>query len=125
MCRFALKATGENMKIESYSFGFIKINDAEYKSDVIVFPDRISGDWWRKNGHSLVMEDMRGIMDFSPDVLVIGTGAYGLMDVPAATRETLEKAGIEVLEAKTAEACRMYNSFIADGRKVVGDRNHQ
>ena len=35
-------------QIESYSFGEVVIDGKRYRSDVIVFPDRVKPNWWRE-----------------------------------------------------------------------------
>jgi len=54
--------------IESYSFGYIIINGNKYTSDVIVFPDKIKSNWWRKSGHLLLEEDISEILKFMPEI---------------------------------------------------------
>jgi hypothetical protein len=54
--------------IDSYSFGQIAINGQKYTSDVIVFPDRVQGDWWRDEGHELNLKDITGIINVNPDI---------------------------------------------------------
>ena len=44
--------------IDSYHFGQIMINGENYSSDVIIFPDRVQGEWRRKKGHELGLEDI-------------------------------------------------------------------
>ena len=68
--------------IDDYSFGRTQIDGQTYTSDVIVFPDRVDGSWWRKDGHSLCMDDLADVVAAKPKVLVVGTGAYGAMKVP-------------------------------------------
>ncbi|KXA88645.1 hypothetical protein AKJ40_01835 [candidate division MSBL1 archaeon SCGC-AAA259M10] len=97
------------MEIESYNFGEIVIDGKKYTNDVIVYPDRVEGDWWRKEGHSLHPEDIGGVLDFQPEVLIVGTGAYGRMDVPSGTAERIESNGIELIVKGTEEACETYN----------------
>jgi len=108
------------MRIDSYSFGFMKVDGTEYRGDLIVFPDRIKSDWWRKEGHSLATEDLDDVLAFKPEVLVIGKGASGLMDVPASTQKTLQEAGIEVIAENTSQACNIFNEQVEKGKKVVG-----
>lgn len=108
------------MKIDSYNFGEIKIDGREYKNDVIVFPDRVSPDWWRKEGHSLCMEDLKEVLDYSPDVLIIGKGANGVMDVPSAIKKQLEEKGIDVIKEKTAAAVDIFNQKIEKDIRAAG-----
>jgi len=42
---------------------------------------------------------------------VVGTGAYGLMQIPEETRRTLEAADIELRAARTGKAWRTYNDL--------------
>jgi len=68
--------------IEDYSFGKIIINGKKYDSDLIIFKDHIYDSWWRKEGHNLCIDDIKEIIDIKPEVLIIGTGYFGLMKVP-------------------------------------------
>lgn len=104
--------------IDDYRFGRITINGKRYTSDVIVYPDRVDASWWRKEGHALAMDDLQEVVAAQPEVLVVGTGAYGLVRVPDALRKALAELGIELSTAKTAEACKTYND-IAPRKKTV------
>lgn len=108
------------MRIESYSFGVMKVDGKEYKQDLIVFPDRVRSNWWRKQGHSLAVEDVRDVMEFKPELLVVGTGDSGMMDIPAATEKALHDAGIEVIAQNTVQAYSIFNEQIKNGKNVVG-----
>jgi len=67
--------------IDSYHFGEIVIDGKKYSSDVLIFPDRVRDDWWRKTGHELCLEDIAVVMTENPEVLVVGSGDSGLMKV--------------------------------------------
>ena len=98
--------------IESYSFGRIVVDDEEYNQDLIVFPDEIKSNWWRKEGHKLCPSDLKEVIEKSPKVLVVGTGANGRMKVPEDTRDYLEEHGIEMIVEKTERACERYNELV-------------
>lgn len=104
--------------IESYSFGSISINGESYTNDIIILPDRVRGSWWRKEGHRLHPEDIEEVLDMEPEVLVVGTGAYGRMKIPKKTREEIRSKGIELIAEKTEEACEVYND-LAGSKEVV------
>ena len=104
--------------IDSYDFGRIVINGKRYNSDLIVFPDNVRDDWWRKEGHRLHVEDLKDVLEAKPEVLVVGTGYSGLMTVPPETRKYVESEGIELIAQNTAEACRTFNRLVKS-RKVV------
>jgi len=103
--------------IESYSFGQIVVNGEEYRQDLIIYPDRVDSSWWRKAGHSLCEDDLEEAMAEEPEVLVVGTGAQGLMEVPQSIRDYLATAGIELIAASTKEACEKFNQLC--GRREV------
>ena len=108
------------MHIDSYSFGSMTVDGKTYSSDLIGFPDRIISDWWRAEGHSLAVEDIEEILDYHPDVLVVGKGDIGLMSVSRETAEELEKQGITLIQDRTGRAVRLFNEEIKKGRRVIG-----
>lgn len=105
--------------IDDYSFGRIVIGGKTYTSDVIVFPDRVQGSWWRKEGHSLCLEDIDKVLQEKPEVLIVGTGSMGIMRVPGEVAEEIKQRGIELIIEKTASACQTFNQLIGK-RLVVG-----
>ena len=107
------------MRIESYRFGSITVDGKTYTSDVLIWPEGVDDSWWREAGHSLCPEDLERILDKHPDVLVIGTGAYGLMKVPQATVDFLRQRCQEVHIAKTGKACEQFNELSPGDRRVA------
>ena len=115
------------MRIDSYSFGIMKVGGTEYRGDLIVFasrgagaPDRVKSGWWRTEGHILAIEDLDDVLAFKPEVLVIGKGASAMMEVPASIVKTLQQEGIEVIAENTGQAWRIFNEQAEKGKKVVG-----
>jgi len=108
------------MPIDSYTFGSMVVDGKAYTADLILLPEGVRGDWWRRKGHSLSVADLQDVFAAKPEVLVVGTGAYGVMKVPGATRQALEEAGVEVVVEATGAAVERYNALLAEGRRVVG-----
>jgi hypothetical protein len=106
-------------RISHYSFGSITVDGKSYTSDVIVYPGRVDGSWWRREGHYLRPEDLGDVAAAKPGVVVIGTGANGVMRVPEKTVRWLEEKGIEVKVARTAEAVKLYNGLYPDTHVVA------
>jgi hypothetical protein len=104
--------------IDSYDFGRITIDGKRYSTDLLVFPDKVKTDWWRKEGHRFQIADLKEVLEANPEVLVVGTGYWGMMNVPPQTRNYIESEGIELIVQKTAEACQTFNHLI-ESRKVV------
>ncbi len=105
--------------INSYNFGEINIDGKIYTSDVIILPGGIKSDWWRRAGHELSTDDIREVLDARPDVLVVGTGASGMMRVLPEVNEALSEAGIELIEENTERACEIFNGLPADRKAAA------
>ncbi len=105
--------------IEKYSFGQIVIDGKAYSSDVIVYPDRVDPTWWRKEGHRLCLDDLRDIIIEKPDVIVIGQGDPGLMEVPDSLKNELSNQGIEVIAAPTSLAVKIFNEMFTK-KHIIG-----
>lgn len=107
------------MQISEYEFGRIAIEGKTYTSDVIITPEKVTDSWWRKEGHSLHVEDLDAIVNAKPDLLIIGTGYYGRMKVPDKTKQYLQKQGIEVRHAKTGDAVTEFNELQREYARIV------
>ncbi len=106
------------MKIESYSFGHIKIDGKEYHNDVIITPQGVKPEWWRKQGHKVSVFDLAECLTPSPERLIIGTGASGMCEVEAEVAHYCYQNGIEMIAVPTPEAVVEYNS-LEDKSKTV------
>ena len=105
--------------IDSYDFGKIVIDGKHFTSDVIIYPDRIDANWWRKEGHELHPEDLKEVVEEKPAVLVVGTGKWGLMEVLPETRDFLQSKGIKLIVEETDDACQAYNRLLGSERVVA------
>lgn len=103
---------GEKL-IASYDFGTITIDGKEYHSDIIIFPDHVKSNWWRRDGHLLQIEDLDAILNEKPHTIIIGTGAYGAMKVSETVIKHLKDKNINVIIQKTYEAVETYNNLVS------------
>lgn len=106
------------MKIERYAFGRITIGGRVFTTDVIILPDRVLSPWWRREGHRLSVDDLPEAIAANPEIILIGTGYYASMKVPAEVMKTLTKRGIDVRVMTTADAAEAFNGLQPD-RHVV------
>ena len=105
--------------IENYNFGSIKINEKTYSNDLIIFPEEVLPNWWRKEGHNLNIEDLQSVIQRKPDILIIGTGYNGLMKVHPNLITQIEKIGIKTIARKSRDAVNEYNSLVNGNQKVA------
>ena len=108
--------------IDSYEFGIMVINGKRYTNDLLILPENISDGWWRKEGHGLHVEDLREIFkqEPKPEVLVFGTGYYGLVKISLEVENALKAQGIELVAQPTREACQTFNNLLNANKRVVG-----
>ena len=106
-------------KIESYRFGRMVIDGKSHSKDVIILPERVVGNWWRDKGHLLQPSDLQVVYEAHPEILVVGQGAYGQMQIAEETREALESAGIELISQSSNQAVETYNA-LREKRLVAG-----
>ncbi len=107
------------MHIDSYQFGEIVIDGVSYTSDCIIIGGRVQANWWRKEGHSLSIEDLQTVIAAKPVVLVVGCGASGFMKVPDKTRKVLEEKDIKLESLDTHKAVQRFNELTRSGVNVA------
>jgi hypothetical protein len=95
-------------RISDYRFGHLVVDGQPFDFDVIVLPDRVVPNWWRKDGHSLCLEDLDDVVAELPPHLVLGTGHDGRMQPQAEALAALRDQGIDVEVLRTSEAVRRY-----------------
>ncbi|MFL5819149.1 MAG: MTH938/NDUFAF3 family protein [Solirubrobacteraceae bacterium] len=98
-------------RLEDYSFGRLTVDGTEQRRDVIVLPHRVVTDWWRRDGHSLVIGDLHDVLDELPERLIVGNGAHGRLKPHPAVIDELRRRGVEVEVLETDDAVRRYNEL--------------
>ena len=107
--------------IDSYDFGVIVIDGRRYTSDVTISRGRVLDGWRRREGHRLYLEDLDEVLkvETQPEVLIVGTGYSGLMEVSKEVEEALRSRGIELIAQPTKRACQTLNQLLRSGRRVA------
>ena len=115
--------------IEHFSWGKFIINGEEHsKSDIgktgVGKDIRMIGlkvsKWKERSGHMLDKDMIAGIYDKNIDILIIGTGVYGMIECPEKVQKSVKKNGVKKLELLyTQEACKLYNEYFNKGKKVA------
>jgi len=101
-------------RLENYSFGRLKVDGSEQTRDLIVLPDRVVTNWWRRDGHSLAMEDLDEVLDDLPERLILGVGAYGRLHPDP---DVISELSAEVLRSS---ACRRTRRSAATESSTTG-----
>ena len=111
----------KSLKIDSCSFGTLIINGKLYTEDLIINPDgKILMPWRRKRGHQLSMDDLRDLIDSSPEVIVAGTGVSGGVIPDRQLEEDLSKLAIEFIAVPNEKAIKAFNELAKEKRVGAG-----
>ena len=98
-------------RIDHYEFGRIMIDGRQETKDLIILPDRVVRNWWRQDGHALVLDDLAEVLDELPAHLVVGTGADGRMRPDPDTIQQLQERGVAVETLPTGQAVRRFSQL--------------
>jgi hypothetical protein len=105
--------------IEHYRFGNMTIDGRQYQNDLKIIDGQVISNWWRKEGHWADVEDMADIVAARPEVLVVGTGSPGRMNLSEELRQALSDLKIRVVEEPTDEAVQTFNRLSETEAKVA------
>lgn len=108
------------MLIEDYRFGWIRVAGREFTHDLMILPDGRILKWWRRAGHAVASADLEEVGAAAPAVLVIGTGAYGHLQVLPEAERFLASRGVKLIARPTAQAVQEYNRLREKCRMALG-----
>ena len=108
------------MMIENYRFGFMQIDGQPYHHDLKIIDDRVIANWFRKQGHLVLADDIADVILAAPAELVIGQGSSGFMRVSEEVRAALAERQIEMVARPTADAVKLFNQHQKQGINVAG-----
>ncbi len=106
--------------IDSYHFGFIKIDGKSYCEDVWIGLDNQVHSWWRGSSHIIEKKDLIEALSEKPEIVIIGTGGSGLAEVYPDALEFFKKEKIKFFIKPTGKAVEIYNQYKTQNKKVVG-----
>jgi len=107
------------MKIDTYSFGKMIIDGKEYTSDLIIYGGKVYENWWRKTSHKLFLDDIITFLPNVIEIVLMGTGKFGLMKVQKDLIDYCEKHAIELIVQKSEEAVETFNESVKDGKRIL------
>jgi hypothetical protein len=108
------------VKIDSSEFGEIIIDGKPYASDMYVCYDGELREARLSERHLFSKEELSFLLRKNPEVIIIGTGQYGLVEVSKDVKTITGRRGIELIKLSTQAAIKKFNELVEKGRKVVG-----
>ena len=90
------------------------------RGDVTIVRGAARDGWRRGRGHLVTAGDLADVLAANPRVLVVGTGASGLMKVDDSLRRAAEDAGAQLIAKPTRQAVDEFNALEKKGENVAG-----
>lgn len=115
--KFHLQAPSAHV-VTGFGDGWIRVGADEYRSGVILLPDRVVVGWAPSGFDALTADDFACLAESSPEIVLLGTGPAQHFPHPRLLK-TLYEARIGVETMDTHAACRTFNILVAEGRRVV------
>lgn len=116
--KMALDNTSGVNTVTRYASGRVNLRDRSFDTSLIIFPDTIVTDWPACRADTLRSADFKPIVEYGPEVLILGTGETQVFPEPAIFATLMDLGiGFEVMD--NAAACRTYNILLAEDRQVA------
>jgi len=111
-------------RIENYSPGHVTVDGIKLNRDVIVLPERVLSNWWRRDGHSLAIEDLEDVLDELPERLIVGCGYSSRLQPERSVVEALAERGVKMEALPTEDAVARYQELEARDPAAVAAALH-
>jgi hypothetical protein len=98
-------------RIENYTPGRVVVDGVELNRDVIVLPNRVLRNWWRRDGHSLVIQDLEDVLDELPERLIVGCGYSSRLEPDPSVIDALQERGVKVEALPTEDAVARFEEL--------------
>ena len=102
--------------IEEYKFGIFKIDGKEYAYDIKI-ADKVRH-WPDRDGYDLKIEHVQELIDKKPEILIIGTGANGMLNVPENIKNMLYIHKIKFFIEKNPKAVELFNQYSKEKKRI-------
>ena len=86
--------------------------------DIFLSAEGVSA-WHEREKHKLKPEMLMRALKRSPEILLIGTGVEGALEIGKKALEAAKIAGVPLVAMRTPDACQEYNRLFQLGKKVI------
>lgn len=104
-------------KIQEYKLGSFIIEGRQFIGNVKIIGSKVRY-WEKPENQNLNITDLKEVLELSPEFLVIGTGAAGLLKVPDHVKQAAVTKGISVFVGKTQDMVSKFNDLHRENKKV-------
>ena len=104
--------------IRTISAGEIRIGDDAFDHTIALTTDSVIEDWPQKAVVDLTEDDFSPLLDFNPEIVVLGTGSSNVF-APRDLVFAMARRGTGFEVMNTAAAARTFNVLAGEGRQVA------
>lgn len=106
------------LTISAYTKSWIRVGNEQVTRPCVVFADTVDTVILPPSIEQLATAHFERLMQFAPEVILLGTGSRQRFLTPALTQCLLTNGvGMEAMD--TGAACRSFNVLVAEGRAVL------
>ena len=103
--------------IEEHKFGSFVINGRQYLGDIKIVDTRVKH-WEDREHHELKIKDLKEILEINPELIVIGTGNSGYLEIPSELKDLIRSRRINLIVDKNQNAVIQYNQALIQNKKI-------
>jgi len=109
----------KKVKINSTKFGSIVVNNKDYANDVLISYKGLVREYRTSTKHVLSKKELNLILVEDPEIVIIGCGYEGCMQLSSEVVELANMKGMQIITAKTPDAVQKFNELYEKGKNVV------
>jgi hypothetical protein len=111
------------VKINSFNFGFIVVDEKQYSHDVIILSDGTVLDRHpgkgRLGSHTITKSEVDALIKEQVDVVLIGSGVDGMARLAHDAENILLNPELNITMLPSPQIVKKYNQHIENGDKVA------
>lgn len=109
--------------IDSTQFGEVVINGKKYNQVLIIENSVVERDYEKlkklfNTSHKIGDWETKALLEKNPEIIVIGTGQDGKLEVDKDFIDKIKRKGVETIAEITPEAIKTYNEKVKSGKRV-------
>lgn len=105
--------------IDSTEFGSIIVDGKKYEHDIVIDYKGNVKKGWLQTRHLVAEKEFSDFLKEYPEIIIIGNGQHGEVEVSDEFIRLAEEKGIEVIIKETPKAIKKFNELIKAGKKVI------
>ncbi|MBI2671750.1 hypothetical protein HYX16_02345 [Candidatus Woesearchaeota archaeon] len=106
------------VNIQEFKLGSFIVDSKHFIGNIKIVENKIRY-WDRPEDYVLEMHEIESVLKLAPKIIVIGTGAGGLLKVSDAIRQRILRNNIEMVVDKTQNVITLINNLSKEKKKFA------